>query len=677
MTRFFKMRWVFALSLASLFSLSVFPGAMAQEDEITCQAGDVCRQAKTALPLRALPRAMSSIYGEPRDDAPVIASNVKAFWPVYVFQRKDLDFSDASDPKGWYEVGASATDKPVGWMKARDVFEWKQALVVSYTHPGTGADRRNPVLMYSDVNALKKVVEGDGRADLARVFYDGFALVPPKIPEGVVSAEPKRFVDIETQFYILPVLQFESLDIFDDAARYLQIAAAVPSERADAENPDTLQNQQFFNQTAAADTTQGTDAKTLGVDIKFVMDVTGSMGPYIEKTKEAVSRIADLVSAQDTTVRYGLVGYSDAVKNLTPELVDAAEFNRIISTVKADGGNDYQEEVFAGVREGIRSPWNENTLRMMVVVGDASSHPVGHPLNLTGMGEEEIRLEADQNNVTVFGIHLKAKAAAADHPQAEKQLKALSRNPGAEADVYFPFDADDLTTFEEQVSKVAGTLSESIAMVRKGATAVDTTIVEKYADPKNAAAGEAERDQALVDTINAALVQYLGSAAKPPRDITAWVLDKDLVDPNVRSLDVRVLVKRKELNDLIKALDQVTSAFKRAELTSQKFFDSLQGVVATGAKGEEISFQNAQKLVDVKLLPAWIESLPYKSAILNMNNEVWESLSPDERSKLEMDVEAKLKLYQDINENTTLWVALDERSASLDHVYPLSLDALP
>jgi hypothetical protein len=76
-------------------------------------------------------------------------------------------------------------------------------------------------------------------------------------------------------------------------------------------------------------------------------------------------------------------------------------------------------------------------------------------------------------------------------------------------------------------------------------------------------------------------------------------------------------------------------------------------------------------------MPSWINSLPYKSAILEMSNELFEALSAEERANLEYEIEAKLQLYREINENSDLWVKLDERDASIDHVYPLSLTALP
>jgi serine/threonine-protein kinase PpkA len=133
------------------------------------------------------------------------------------------------------------------------------------------------------------------------------------------------------------------------------------------------------------------------------------------------------------------------------------------------------------------------------------------------------------------------------------------------------------------------------------------------------------------------------------------------------------------LNDLIQALEMVQTALKRGIITQMAFFDALQGVVAitSSSSQNKITMDNATSIADTGLLPAWIDSLPYKSEVLSMSDEMFESMSADEKASLEDSVDSKLELYRKINENTDLWVALDERDASVDHVYPLPLSALP
>jgi hypothetical protein len=671
-----------ALTIALLSSISW--QSVAQEGGIDCGESDkVCRQTDTFLPLRALPRPLSNIYANPYTNE-VAFSNVKAFLPIYVFDKKEVDYSDPANPRGWYKIGPSISD-PLGWMQAKDIMEWKQALVVSYTHPGIGQERRKPVLMYENLGDLKALVESDERGEKAINAYEGMEKTPMQVPKGVVSMEPKRFVDIETKegFYILPVLDYEQLDIFDDETRYLRIAAAIPRDRAQEGGADLLQNQEFAQQATQHETTEGTQAQELGVDIKFVIDITGSMGAYIQAGKEAIRRVTTQVVAKlDTRVNFGLVGYMDNSKNFTPTLVDGDGFVRVISGIKAYGGGDYQEEVFAGVKQGIESAWSENSIKVMVIIGDASSHPKGHPKNLTNMDAAQLNELASNHQIAIMAVHLKARGAEPDHPIAREQFTTLARGSDATS-YYFPVDANKVDAFEGAIKTLSETLSQVIAEVRTAKGSDKIEVIEEapevaFVDDtiETVAQAEAVATTFAKSLAATALIEYLGSAAKPPRDVTAWVLDRDFIDPSIRSLDVRLLIKKAELNDLIGALEKVLMAIKRSKLTSMQFFDALQGVVTSAGKGQQITFQGAKDLKDSGLLPSWIASLPYKSAILEMDNEMFEALSPDERGALEDDIDAKLQYYREINESD-LWVGLDDRESSSEHVYPINLEMLP
>lgn len=681
-----SIRWFIIISLGLFWS----PNGLAQ-GEVNCPGGGkVCRVLSTTLPLRALPRPMSTLYTSPDTGSQIITSNLKAFWPMYVFERKDVDLSDPAHVKGWYKVGMMVND-PWAWVQAKDVLEWKQALVVSYTHPGTGNERRHPVLMFKTKEALDDLVDSEGREERAWEIYAGLSETPAKVPDEVISREPARFVNIEEKFYMLPVIDFERVNLFIEDARYLEIAAAIPGQRADEANPDILESQSFMEETGMMETVEGTEISTLGFDIKFVMDMTGSMGPYIDRTKEAIVKVAGMISqkSMDAQVRYGLVGYRDdvkkvpamefTVKNFTDVLVDEKEFQKVIATAGAvrAGSADYQEEVFAGVKEGLTSAWNENTIRFIIVVGDASSHEVGHPQNTSGLNAPEVRELADANKVSIISIHLKAPEARRDHALAQKQFSQLASNPGTELPAYIAVAADNHDEFERAVKKVTEVLSEIIADARQGnVQQVIQNPPDISAIPDSQDAGE-KAGQIAEAIAAAALVDYLGKEATPPKDLTAWVMDRDLTDPDKQALEVRVLLKKTDLNDLIQALEVVQKALKRAMITQMEFFTALQGVVAMTSQDKQVTFDGAKRIADAGLLPAWIESLPYKSEILEMSEEMFEELSADEKGHLEDNVDSKLELYRKINENTDLWVVLDERDASDDHVYPLPLSALP
>jgi len=405
--------------------------------DIQCQEGKVCRIVSTSMPLRALARDFSKVYSAPDTSSKIITHHFKAFEPIYVFDKQNVDLSDPIYPKGWYQVGEKV-NKPLGWIQAKDILEWKQALVVSFTPHRMGAEQRYPVVMFKTKEALKQVVEAPDREARAQAIYVGLNTIPPNVPEGIISVEPTRFVNIEERFYLLPVLDFEKVNLFLDETRYLKIATAIPGNRADEYLPDIVENPVFMTQA------------TIGS--QFVDD----------------NKLAQLAAA------------------------------------------------VASSKEAI-----------------------------------------------------------------------------------------------------------------------------------------------------------------PPRDITAWVLDCDLINPDFRALEVRVLLTRSDMNNLIQALDILLHQLKSSIVTPMEFFIGLQAVVTMALQDQEITLKAAQRVADAGLLPAWIESLPYKSQILEMSEELFEGMSAEEKKHLEDSVDSKLELYRKINENSDLWIVLDERDASDDHVYPLPLSALP
>lgn len=652
-------------------------GATPPDDGIVCQPGSPCLEAATQLPLRILPRPFSAMY---RDAAAsedgIVLANVPAFRPLYVFDRQNLDLSQASDPRGWYQVGRSKTE-PEGWMQARDVLEWRQALLVSYTHPGNPLEGRRPVLMFNDRAALEAVVDDMDMAGKAKGIYD--AIDAKNIPDSVVSMEPQRFVDITRQFYVLPILQWSQTRIDGDDARLLQLAAAVPNSRG----ADTLKSPDYLEQAQVGRSAGGATMRDVKADVVFVIDTSRSMQPFIDMTREAVAGMTRKFSAETADrFRFGLVAFRDSLaaapqleyvtRNLTPELVPGEQ---LVELLEKDGGAtavgsvDYAEEAFAGVDVALHSKWREGALRFVIFVGDASSHPKGHPQNTTGKDETDLRREYDDAQVHLFAIHLQDPRAAEDHPRALVQFSHLARvrgNPESSA-------IREVNAFEEQqyrdlaehlTSRINAKLNETMG----GSAGADTA---GAADAVGAAPLE-EFDKLW----EAALIEYVGKEATPPKDIVAWTLDRDLINPADRALDVRVLVTREQLSSLAQSLDQVVQALMRAQVTQGQFFEALQSVSGQTMKRPD-DIGGAATLAESGLLPAFIQSLPYKSDILSLTDDMFASMTAEQRSQLEWSVLAKLDQYRTINEQVDAWFRLNDTDPDQDLVYPLHLDYLP
>jgi len=657
-------------------------GALSDAPAVSCDPEGVCRESGTGLPLRLLPRPLSHIYAKPDRAGGMVRENVPAFFPpLYVFARRDLDFSDHSAPRGWYQVGYTI-DAPDGWMQAKDAMEWRQALVVSYTHHGKGENERQRVLMFDSLNQLRSLVEAEDTELQALSLYR--KLKAGEVPQGVVSKEPEAFIDITETFYVLPVLQYDATRVEGDDVRYLRVAAAVPEARG----ADTLADEETRRELMTPPEWSEDRREILAVDVVFVMDMTTSMQPYMDATKDAVDRLAKRIAEQSETlgekIRFGLIGYRDdtrlmpalefTAQNFTPLLVDGTQFSEILeSEARAAivSSKGYSEDMFAGVAMALQDvAWTPGNLRFVIIVGDASAHPAGHEQNSTGMDAPALRRQAEDQQIHRMAWHLRDPRYPQDHPVAETQLKTLTevRSPDRVRSAVVAVDLSRPDAFAPHVEEVAQRIAERLAATKT------QSAVEPAARPVTSPGAEPSR-QAFDSIFDAALVEYLGREAEPPKDIMAWVLDRDLTDTTVPTLDVRVMITRRQLNDLLVALDTVMKAVARAEASQQQFFDALQAVAAQTAKAPE-RIPSARALKDAGLLPAFIESLPYQSDILTLSEERFGAMIADERYKLIQSLRAKMEQYRRINESDH-WISLNEGDPAISHVYPLSLDSLP
>ncbi|MCB1750084.1 MAG: VWA domain-containing protein [Gammaproteobacteria bacterium] len=657
---------------------------------ISCDGTSVCREAATGLPFQVLPRSFSHVYrSKSPNEADIAVANIRPFAPLYVFGLAALQPPDsAAEAGGWYLVAERETGPALGWMQAVDLLEWRQALVVAYTHPGVFGEGRQRVLMFRQKSALLALLQSDDPAAQAISLYR--RLAGGEVPPELISKEPERFVDISRDFYLLPIVDYEQIDWEGDEVRVLQLASALPGKRGADRLDDPTYRQAAMKK---PEQVMETAVRGLNIDLVFVMDMTRSMQPYIDKTREAIRAIANRASEAglEERIRYGLVGFRDDValtpeleftsRNFTPELLAIDAFENLLHTgIRASEKSSvgYAEEVFAGVDTALGSNWRPASLRFIVLVGDASSHPVGHAQNTTGKDAATLQLEADDAQVHIMALHLVNPAHPEDHEPAQRQYATLSHIRGSQNEAALvSLSTEDTGGFQAAVEEIGGSITGIVQRAQRGQ-------LEDFSDlgpaPDSPAplpedpAGQAGK--AVRAVINAAMMEYLGRDVDAPKDILAWTLDRDLTNPSIVSLDVRVLLNRRQLNDLILALDRVIQAMDRASISNKQFFTALQEVAGQTMKDPDALTPNL-KLSQTGLLPAYIGALPYRSEILHLTEAMFASMTAELRSDLDSRLRAKLQSYRDISSDVDGWKSLYPGSAELDKVYPLRLDYLP
>ena len=139
------------------------------------------------------------------------------------------------------------------------------------------------------------------------------------------------------------------------------------------------------------------------VDLAFVVDTTGSMGPFIQDARQQMKATIEALTASAQLaldLRVGLIEYRDHPPQEPSFVVRAHRFTtdlkrveRTIRRLRARGGGDGPEAVFDGLRAACEDlDWRPHSRRLALLVGDAPPHgaermvdafPDGCPCGLT------------------------------------------------------------------------------------------------------------------------------------------------------------------------------------------------------------------------------------------------------------------------------------------------------
>ena len=656
---------------------------------VECVDDIACRVTETGLSLRALPRSFSPLYAAADDSVDPISNAVSGFKPMFVFDIQDLDDRDPASINGWYQLGYSER-RPIGWMKAQDVIEWRQALLLEYSHPGAGSNRRTPVVMFSEMDALQEFVTKNGRKSRTQNLLD--QIDNGEVPAKVIGKEPDRFLNIDDDFYLLPVVDWSREETFDKPSHYLQVVAAVPGSRAESKGESTLQDEEYLKENLF-------DGEAI-TDIVFVMDMTGSMQPYIDAVKKTlgnlVTNLADS-EQEESPVRFGLVGYRDSieatpelnwdVENFTPELLDAADFLEVLNEAAAAevSSDEWAENVHGGYLGGINSQWrtlddDRKSIRLMLLIGDASGHDIvdekrGYK-NSTGSTAQDLYELARTNGIYPYSIHLRDERAEREWGKAQEQFSRFA---------YGSADGSSTTTFsvqtdqaEENLTDTAQYIGNRFKSVIEGGFEALNNFANSDTDPEAPEMATEEGRQMIElarGVMQAAIADFLGDGVKPPRDFTSWVHDYDLADATREALSVRVMISRDQFDNVIRQTESLVDAIQAQTLGNVDFLIALKQASARTSLGLELKTDSSFE--EQEFLPNWIASLPYKSRVLAMSPDEFANLKVNERKQFLARLESKLNAYSEIAGNVDRWLKLDENDDSLQEVIALPLTLLP
>lgn len=612
---------------------------------------------KKTLYQRVLTRPGAALAAKPGDAGRAI----EPFTVYFVYEKAD------AAGKPWLLVGAGSDGKTQGWLAETDTVPWRHMITLSFAQP----TNRERVLFFRERNFLTTFVNTDtAAAETAKVVKEIAAKGNLGPTHPVIAAEPETFVDLQKQFYLLPVLEAGSTVLNSGHRARLVKVASVTRDAAT---------------TPAAAPAAAADAGIANYNsaVVFVIDASSSMQPYIDRTRKAMQDIlAQAESAKVANrIRFGMVAFQDdpaktkGVEYLSRIFADPnktatrEQFMAATQNLKATSSSTraYAEDGYAALDEALRKiNWGNFGGRYVVYVSDASAREGNSPLASTGLSTEQMRTHARERGVAIYAMHLKTPEGAKDHAGAEAQFKRLSDWPGR-GPLYFPVAAGDPARFEADVKRMAQALVEQVKAPQKALQAAP------------AAKGDAVQES--VAAVGRAMVlAYLGrqQGVKSPAMFEAWASDRDVKNREVPSFTVRVLLTKNQLSDLQSTVRRLVAAYEKTQLDPTSFFNQLRSAaVAMGRDPSKLGQGQAKNLEQSGLMGEYLDGLPYQSQLMTMGFDTWSNMGVGQSQAIIDNLKSKIALYQRFHDDVDRWVKLNPGAGDGDRVFPVPIDELP
>ncbi len=440
-------------------------------------------------------------------------------------------------------------------------------------------------------------------------------------------------------------------------------------------------------------------------------------------------------------ISFGLVGYRDNtgaapgldyVSKTFVTMKNGRDEQAFIDSVRdvspADvSSKGFDEDAYAGVYTALQDfDWGNFDGRWVVLITDAGAREGSDPLSKTGRNAAEINRLAQEKGVAISVLHLLTDAGQSNHSSARSQYETLSQVPTGNSSLYFGVNAGDVAVFGQRVDKLASLLSLQANDMKKGdlakaetaaldqarndiaarrlaanaareaqenqarqqrqaaQAAAQTAAAKAAAERANTLAAQQAEIDAFERQVQAAgramQLAYLGRQAgtKAPSLFEAWIADRDLADPSIATFSVRVLLSKNQLSDLKSALEAILEAGENTRMSPSEFFNQLQTAAALLSRNpEEVGKAQVKKLADLGVLGEYLDDLPYRSKVMEITEDDWLSWSLGQQREFLDELRSKIRLYEDFNDEVSLWVALDDGRVPGDAVYPVPLIALP
>ena len=619
----------------------------------------------------------ANLYDSPSSGASRHDSDLAVFNAFSVLSEKFIN------GKTWYEVSRKFVpiNRPVGWtadsagwMVEGEVVPWRQAVVLEFL---SQRDRLRSIIFreQEELQSLAKLTFDPNNPAASQRSTAVEAKFQDILNQG---GSKDHFVEPElglgvTEDSLLPVIEHTGVKLGGLMESKL-LRIILPAE----------------GQVAPPVTDQ------CEVDVVFVVDTTGSMGPYITALKDKVARFTQEVGAASNSFRFGVVGYRDHPDRVQQEFGDDLEyetrtfttsplepsaFQSALSQVMAVGQkspdrpgvmtkDEAAEEVFGGLVKAIDGiNWRPNSNRFIWLVGDAPGHTLAKKARLrttSGADEVTIREKAFKEGIGISSFHLiNSVGSGSQDGLAKGQFTELSRSNdqdtkrGSGAPDYRSIDSRNSIIFAKAIQDLFDLMMDRIPAMEGRTRKLPTS---ESQDPFIKALDQSIKKW-WADKDNHTALKALSRHGELHFD--GWVSQAALEHNDRNALRQKVMVTRKQLDEIRRF---VLRAIEGIE-------NGVPDIIAWVGKGSGSAIANPTTVGDVFNMPE-ITDLPYKTSIMTLTNSMWRAMPTNDKLRKLADLQSMIDHYDSLASDD-VWKPLVDEAAEDDWVTGLSFHRLP
>lgn len=568
--------------------------------------------------------------------------------------------------------------------------EWNSMLVMQYAPLG-GRER---VLFFDSPEPLRALLDSHlmGTQQVETLYDQVQADAHDR--DSIVAIEPARPVDAGSRPYFMPIIDHRADQFADDNETpvfLLQLAAV---------NLQTTSRVQPMQPAEQEKQAEAELIRDLRAGVVFAIDSTISMGPHIDDTKAFMRTMRQYLSqeADPDKFGFGIVGYRDntapnqrigyTTRPILPlQPVTSSAFESALgSLVPSDvSTKDWREDAFAGLQDAIEgTDWNGYDARFVVLITDAGPRSIGDALARDArLGPQSIATMANQRGISLVILHILSDAGRSDHASAQSAYNTAARAIAGKVPRYFVLQESNTTQLSVTFAETALTLGNAMRDASQGrAISAESSaaftfdpLLRELETPGGAVAVENDDASRLVASAFETEIfrfqqEYLGrrEGGIAPDFYRAWVADRDLINPDTPSMQVKVLLTRAQLGDLARRLGDIIRQLENKEMGARDAFAQIAASSGRAAYDPEMSIAD--------FLPSYIADLPYGSTFMRLTADQWNDLGGQQQDELLDQVRDRTRGFEAINRSAAGWLPLPGRSAS-EEVYPLDLAELP